>query len=340
MQGISFETPWLLLLIPLVCLLFLIKRRGWYWVGHQVTLAWPLGFVRRSLRKITAVALLLAFVFAIAAWANPTQGFEEKVTKVRARQVCIALDMSGSMYSSPVSPSVKDKRIKVAVKAGQEFADARAGDMLALVPFDDKSRLGLSIPLTFDREMIKNQLQVIADGPDGNFTAIGEGIWSCLIFLVRDALPKKFSLDTGQLRRSLESEDLGPYAMSATREIGSLKHAFITVLTDGENNSGISPLRVLAFAARLGVKVYITAATPERYPDLIRAVEKTGGQYFFARDIQESKRFYSDINRIEKKEVIIERETRARSLRPYSFLASALSLFVFGVFRLVALKVP
>ncbi|OGD30879.1 hypothetical protein A2833_03030 [Candidatus Azambacteria bacterium RIFCSPHIGHO2_01_FULL_44_55] len=339
MQGISFENHWLLLLVPLVCLLFLIKRRGVYWVGHQVMLTRPLGFIKRTFRKISALTLLLAFVFAIIAWANPTQGKEEKVTKVKARQVCMAVDISGSMFGS-VSYEIQEKRIQVAAKAGNEFVDARAGDMFSFVPFDDKSRLGLSVPLTFDRELIKKQFQAVADGQSGGSTAIGEGIWSCMIFLVRDALPKKFSLDIGQLRRSLESEDLGPYATSAAREIGCLKHAFITVLTDGESNAGINPLRVLAFAGRLCVKVYTIAATPERYPDLIRAVEKTGGQYFFARDIQESKRFYSDINRIEKKEVIVERETRARSLRWYFSLASALSLFVFGVFRLVAIKVP
>jgi len=339
MQGISFENPWLLLLIPLVCLLFLIKRRGWYWVGHQVMLARPLGFIKRTLRKLSALALLLAFIFAIIAWANPNQGFEEKITRVKARQVCIVVDISGSMWG-PVSSDIKDIRIQVAAKAGQEFADARAGDMLSLVPFDDKARLGLAVPLTFDRELIKKQLQAVADGPVGGSTAIGEGIWSCMIFLMRDALPKKFSLYTLQLRRSLESEDIGSYAMSAAREVGCLNHAFITVLTDGENNTGINPLRVLAFAGRLCVKVYITAATPERFPDLIRAVEKTGGKYFFARDMQESKRFYSDINRIEKKEVIVERETRARSLRWYFSLASALSLFVFSSLRLIAVKVP
>lgn len=337
--GISFETPWLLLLIPLICLIFLIKRRGWYWVGHQVILAQPLGFIKRTLRKLTALALLSAFVFAIITWANPNQGFEEKETRIKASQVCLAVDISGSMWSS-VSSNVQEKRIQIAAKAGQNFVDARAGDMFSFVPFDDKSRLGLSVPLTFDRELIKKQLQVVADGQAGGSTAVGEGIWSCMIFLVRAALPKKFSLDTLQLRRSLESEDLGPYAMSAAREIGCLKHAFITVLTDGESNAGISPLRVLAFASRLCAKVYIIAATPDRYPDLIRAVERTGGKYFFARDIQESKRFYSDIDRIEKREVIIEREIKARSLHWYFSLISALSLFIFSIFRLVAIKVP
>lgn len=339
MWEIAFEKPWLLLLIPLICLVFLIKRRGWYWVGHQVILTRPLGFVKRALCKISALALLSAFTFAIIAWANPNQGYEEKVTRVKARQVCIAVDISGSMWGE-VSFDIRENRIQVAAKAGQDFVDARAGDMFSFVPFDGKAHLGLSVPLTFDRELIKKQFQAVADGPAGGSTAIGEGIWSCMIFLMRDSLPKKFVLDTGQLRRSLENEDIGPYATSAAREIGCLKHAFITVLTDGENNTGINPLRVLAFAGRLCVKVYFIAATPERYPDLIRAVERTSGKYFFARDMQESKRFYSDINRIEKKEVVVERETRARSLRWHFSLASALSLFVFGAFRLIAIKVP
>lgn len=339
MWGVEFQYPYrLLLIIPLI-LLFLIKRRSFYWLGFNTMVIRKPARIKNLALKAGTAFFFLAFISAVVAYSHPIYGEEEKETKLKVSQACLAYDMSGSMFDA-VSADINDKRIVVAANAGKEFIDARPGDMFSLVPFESMVKMGLAVPLTLDGELIKRQMQAIATGESGSQTAIGEGIWTCMIYLIRPNMPKKLKLDANLLRAAVEEKGLGSYAYDVAREMGQLKHVFIVVLTDGENNAGIDPVKALTLAARLGIRVYIISATSERFSELVRAVDMTGGRYLAAGNMAESKRFYSEINQVEKREVVAEKKITHRSLKWYLFLMSAASLLASGLIRLIVVKVP
>ncbi len=339
MWGVEFLYPYRLLLVIPVIMFSFIKRRGFYWLGFNTMVAVKPGKIKNLVVKLGNVFFFFTFASAIVSYANPLYGEEEKITKLKVSQSCLAYDMSGSMFDA-VSSDMKDKRIVVAANAGKDFVGARPGDMFALVPFESNVRMGLAVPLTLDGELIKRQIQVIAEGVSGGSTAVGEGIWTCMVYLIRPNLPKKLKLDANLLRLAAEEKGLGSYAYEVAREMGQLKHVFIVILTDGESNTGIDPVQTLMLAGRLGVRVYLISATEARFPELVRAVNMTGGRYFAASNMAESQRFYSEINQIEKREVVTEKKITHRSLKWYLFLMSAVFLFASGLARLIVVKVP
>lgn len=339
MWGVEFQYPYRLLWLIPVILIPLIRRHSFYWLGFNMLVAQKPARIKRLAVKLGNGLFLLTLLSAVIAYAQPIYGQEEKEIKIKASQACLAYDMSGSMFDK-VSKEIQEKRIVVAANAGKEFIDARLGDMFALVPFDDRARMGLAVPMTLDGELIKRQMQAITTGESGGSTAVGEGVWTCAIYLIRPNLPKKLKLDANLLRAAVEEKGLGSYAYEVAREMGQLKHVFIVVLTDGESNAGIDPVKALMLAGRLGIRVYFISATEERFSQLAHAVDATGGRYFAARNMAESKRFYSEINQIEKREVVSEKKIIHRSLKWYLLIASAVFLFASGLVRLIVVKVP
>lgn len=337
---IEFEKPFALLLILLVFLALLIKRRDWHWLGFNAVLAKKPNFFKRAVRFLGSLAFCLSAIAAIVARANPLMGTEEKITKIIARLVCMDLDVSGSMWEDYPS---ENSSMKIAVKAGKEFVDRREGDLFCVVPFSGKVFSEFSLPPTLDQSLAKKQFDLIeaAGGSTlGGLTAIGEGIWTSLVFLIRDAMPPKLKLDVIELRKATESDKLGAYALNLARTLGPLRHAFIVILTDGENNSGIDPVKVLSLAARLNVKTYIISTEPNRFPELERGVLKTGGIYFYAKSMDQSREFYDQIDKIEKKEFVIERTSAKKSFRRHFSQAALRLLGLAFVLKALVLKVP
>jgi Ca-activated chloride channel family protein len=116
-------------------------------------------------RHISAVLLLLALLFLVVGFAEPTRTV--KIPKEHG-VIMMAIDTSGSMRASDVPPT----RLAAAVDAAKRFVDALPpGLQVGLIEFNDRSRVR-AIP-TSARDSVKASLDsLVADGGTGTGTAI------------------------------------------------------------------------------------------------------------------------------------------------------------------------
>ena len=172
MMGISFLSPWRLLLLFVVVVLGIIyalfqKRRSKYAVRFtNLELLESIAPNRPGWRRhIAAAVQLVALAALVLAFAQPVH--DVKVPRERAT-VMLALDVSLSMEATDVKPD----RIEAAKAAATAFLDdVPAQFNVGLVTFAGSAKI--RVPPTTDRQQVANAIQnaQLADG-----TAIGDAI--------------------------------------------------------------------------------------------------------------------------------------------------------------------
>ena len=139
--------------------------------------------------------------------------------------IVVALDASGSMAAEDFRPR---NRFAVAKDLIAEFIRRRQDDRIGIVTFG--SRAATRVPITYDRrvaEMILDQAEI---GDNGNGTAIGHALATCV----------------NRLRTS------------------KTRSRVVILVTDGVNNSGsIDPLVAAQLAAKFGIKIYTVGVGSE-----------------------------------------------------------------------------
>ena len=322
------EPVYFLLLVPALVLFFLYVR---HWIGKEAVLKFSslklvkeagakrLAFGRlfRGLLRLAAVGLL------VAALALPQTGTGEDKTTEHVVDIMISLDISGSMATIDFHP---DNRLVAAKLEARRFIEGRRHDRIGLVVFAAQSIT--QCPLTTDRQALmtlldRTQLGMLEDG-----TAIGLGLGNAV----------------NRLKGS------------------EAKSKVIVLLTDGVNNAGeIDPLTASELAKQFGIKVYAIgvgkegeAILPIRDPrfgtrmirvetqideKMLRQIaQKTGGRYFRAQDTQGLRDIFSEIDRLEKTEVTVERFTHYEE-HYFWFLWPALLLLLFEILWTNVLRV-
>ena len=164
-----------------------------------------------------------------------------------------------------------------------DFIERRIGDRIGLILFGERAYL--QVPLTFDRKTVRTLLDESFIGLAGKATAIGDAI--------------------GLAVKRLRERD-------ATNRV-------LILLTDGANTAGaVQPLEAADLAAREGLKIYtigvgademltrsifgmrkVNPSTALDEKTLTAIAEKTGGQYFRARDTQELNKIYRILDELE-----------------------------------------
>jgi Ca-activated chloride channel homolog len=223
MSGISFLSPWRLLLLFVVLALAVVyvlfqRRRSAYAVRFtNLDLLESVAPKRPGWRRhLTAAVQLLALGVLVVAFAQPTH--EVKVPRERAT-VVLAIDVSLSMEATDVSPS----RIDAAKAAATSFLDDVPREVnVGLVSFSGTS--SLEVAPTTDRKAVAD---AIAKLQLGEGTAIGSAI------------------DT-----SLDALGTVPPAPD-----GSVVPAAIVVMSDGTTTMGVSNEEAAARAKQEAVPV-------------------------------------------------------------------------------------
>lgn len=147
----SFEFPerlWLIGLVLILGLFFLWKHKAYQKklavLGDDKLLAKLLiGKPRRKPLLKTGLQLL-AITSLIVAWANPRMGIEDMEIEQKGTDICVAIDLSNSMYTKDVKPD-RLQRAKLFIK---EFSKQLQNDRVALVIFAGTSYV--QMPLTTD----------------------------------------------------------------------------------------------------------------------------------------------------------------------------------------------
>ncbi|HTS89539.1 MAG TPA: VWA domain-containing protein [Gemmatimonadales bacterium] len=296
-----FVDPWLLLLLLAPAWL------GWRWwrsrrqlPPHRISFpALRLAAVARPSTRARLAAwsrmvTLVGLAILVAALARPQIPGDSEPTRVRSRNLILALDISSSMKATDFQPG---NRLAVARQVLRDFIKRRQGDLVGLVIFS--GRAFLQAPLTNDLNVLDRlAAQVdIGDLPDG--TAIGNALMLCLDQLKN--LPKNSSA--------------------------------IILLTDGANNAGdISPEQAAEAARAVGVRIHtIGLSSADTFSAALNGVwsvrninarlsgsdeavlkdiaTRTGGQFYKATDPNVLSAVLKEIDPMERIEVKVS-ETR------------------------------
>ena len=299
----SFQHPWLLLLVLLVPALT--------WVRHARRRLPALTFSDTAILRQIPVAWtvrlqpLLPFLYAagltllVLALARPREGLDESDVTTEAVDIVLLVDVSTSMRAIDFSTNTRQlDRLEAAKEVIRTFVEKRPQDRLGMVVF---AALPYTLaPLTIDHGWLLLRLGDAQTGMLEDGTAIGTGLASAV----------------NRLRDS------------------KAKSKVVILLTDGINNAGdLSPANAAAAAKALGIRVYTVGAgatgivlMPVQDPfggtqyvrqrsdidetTLRHIADTTGGKYFRATDLDSLKRVYDEIDSLEKTEIEVHQYTR------------------------------
>ncbi len=223
---------WLLALLLIPPLLWLRGRRAVPVLLVPFAAAWhrPSAISPSRWRAVLAV---LALILLTCALARPQRVEDRREVHSQGYDIMLCIDLSGSMMSEDYEKDGERLNRLQAIKPVIEaFITNRPNDRIGVVVFAQQAYT--LAPLTLDHDWLAQQVARLRIGVvPPNATAIGDGLGVALTRLEQAAH------ETGG------------------RRLG----AFVTLLTDGGNNSGkLAPDQATAIAKARGVRVYTIGA--------------------------------------------------------------------------------
>lgn len=284
---IEFAWPWLLLLAPLPLLIRLLSKRAkprvlTLKVSHAPDL--ETGGSATTGKRWKLIVLTALWLAVVCATARPEWLGEPLPIRSEARELMLAVDLSGSMEIADMElAGQQTNRLNMVKAVMSEFILRREGDRLGLILFADTAYL--QTPMTYDRRTVQQMLDEASLNLIGERTAIGDAV----------ALAVKRFEQRGETNRVL------------------------VLLTDGQNTAGVvTPEEAIELAKAYDVKVYTIGVgadevivqsffgerrvNPSRDLDetmLSTMAEETGGVYFRARNTEELEQIYQELDQFE-----------------------------------------
>jgi Ca-activated chloride channel family protein len=231
------------------------------------------------------VAGTCVWILLLLAATNPVYIGDPIEKKLAARDVMLAVDISGSMETADiVSDEGKNiERLAAVKEVLRKFIADRKEDRVGLIVFG--SRAYVQVPFTQDLSAAKELLDSVGVGMAGPQTALGDAVGLAI----------------------------------STFERSDVEQRMLIILTDGSDTaSRMTPLNAAAIAAQKDVKIFTIgignpdAAGEERVDfEVLREMAKKASGKFFTPDDQESLlRVYQEIDSS------VVRETKTLSFRP------------------------
>ncbi|MBA1432489.1 MAG: VWA domain-containing protein [Epsilonproteobacteria bacterium] len=233
----------------------------------------------------------------VTALASPISYDAKSAQQRKGRDLVFALDTSGSMDESGYSKeNPKESKFSILQKLIKSFVTKRFDDNVGVVVFGSYA-FG-SVPITYDMNALKYLLDYLEVGMAGTSTAIGDGISRSL-----ELLQKSYA-----------------------------KNKVIILITDGYQNSGITPIKdAVAQAKRGNVKIYTIGLGSEQDYDkklLKRIASDTGGVTFNAQNAEALKNVYEELNSLEPSAIRSQHYLNKHMLFSYP-LATAILLLLY-----------
>ena len=256
---------------------------------------------------------LIGIGLLIIALARPQSVDSWSETTTEGIDICLCLDISGSMRAMDFEPN----RLEASKDVASEFINGRPEDRFAIVAFSGESFT--VCPLTSDRAIAVKQLNDLDFGMIEDGTAIGMGLAT-------------------SINRLKDSEAISKV---------------VILLTDGVNNQGtIGPETAAEIATEYGIRVYTIGVGSEGMAPILRQMPfgmqraqmpveideavlediaaKTGGKYFRATDEQKLEAIYQEIDQLEK--TILDTQDYSRREEEYFlFLLAGLILVLLEI---------
>lgn len=317
---ITLAYPWLLVLLPLPWLIWRYLpahkervsaiRVPFFRMLTDAAGAHPSqGATVLSRGRLQTSAGLVIWFLVVIGLARPEQLGDPVIIERSARDIVLALDISGSMDERDFTDADgnRSQRLAAVKDVMKTFIAARDGDRMALIVFG--TRAFVQAPFTEDLDSLDGFLDQTEVGMAGPNTAIGDAI--------------------GLAVRTFETSDV--------------EERLIILLSDGaDTSSRMTPVNAAAIAADRGVTIQTIgvgdpAASGEDKVDLDALKDiarQTGGTFFFADDETALNETYTRIDALNP------RITQSSSYRPtmsLTWIASASALLI-GLAALGLLK--
>jgi Ca-activated chloride channel family protein len=324
----TLHDPWWLLalaVIPLVA--WLRGRRGVPALVVPFAAAWYRPSLATFSRSPVAVGVT-GLALLVLALARPQRVDDKRQVHQQGYDLILAIDLSGSMLAEDNHrPGEGPNRLQIIKPVIQAFIQNRPNDRIGIVVFATQAYT-LS-PLTFDHAWLSRQIDRIEIGTiDADHTAIGDGLGVALTRLEQ-----------------------------AGREEGNRrKGAFVVLLTDGSNNSGVlAPLQAAEIARARGIPVYTVGAGKDGYTflpvrdergqtitytqimadldenTLTSISEQTGGRFFRARDAGTIETAFKSIDEAQKIEFEAKSYLLTTELFPWFAVPGILCVLLAGL---------
>lgn len=293
----EMQWPYLLLLAPLpLAMKFIAPKKRveaalrvpFYQHASQLEQRNRLSIGKRPAKLFALWAMWLSCLLAAT---NPQWVGEPMSMPSSGRDLLMAVDISGSMEQTDmVLNGYRITRLMAVKKVIGDFVTRRNTDRLGLILFGAQAYL--QAPLTYDRQTVNELLQEAQIGFAGRETAIGDSI----------------ALAVKRLRDRPDSSRV------------------LVLLTDGANTAGVlTPDKATELAQKADIKIYTIAFGAESMevpglfgsrtinpsrdldePTMIAIAEKTGGQYFRARNLEELDQIHRELDKLEPIEIEAE----------------------------------
>lgn len=292
----QFEYPYvfLILIVFIICAFTCKEKSAYMYMPNFFKTALN---VNRSMLKESFK--WLSIVLLVTALASPITKDEKPSTKP-AHAVMLLMDVSDSMSQGRMvvnSLGGVDTKLNVAKQRASEYIKQRVGDHVGIIVFGDFAYV--ASPLSFDHDSSASLLEGIKRGVAGSKTAMYDAL-----FLSARLLKKSKAKDKA-----------------------------VILLTDGFNTAGQIPLEV-ALKSIEDEKLKVFTVGIGRYGDyddrvLKLIAQKSGGEFFAARNSDSLEKIYEHIDKLQKSELRAKPQFNNNYLFIYPLGLSLLFLFAY-----------
>ncbi|RUM62380.1 MAG: hypothetical protein DSZ03_06985 [Sulfurimonas sp.] len=262
MNGLSFEYPWvILLLVPLIYCLYACREKEV--ARYFVHLQW---FVPKKgwWRQIVILLVLTALVVALS---SPVRLDKQAMDKRLGRDIVLVLDGSGSMGALGFDTSRRESRFETLKRLASNFVLKRIHDNVGVVYYGDFAFI--ASPVTYEKAIVAEMIGYLNDAMAGQNTAIGEGIAMGV--------------------RALE------HSKAQTK-------IMVLLSDGEHNSGRISPEEAVSLALLQQIKIYTIGIGDDALDEtLLRHIaDESDGSYFFAADAAALQKIYGYIDALEQ----------------------------------------
>jgi Ca-activated chloride channel family protein len=321
--ALTFDHPWLLLLLLVVPLLaYLRGRRG---ANAALTFSSTAALAAIGQRSASRAGqflrslFLLGLAILILALSRPQLGKTLNQVEASGIDIMLVLDVSGSMLTQDFTiGSEPATRLDAVREVTRKFIEARPNDRIGMIAFGTQPYV--VSPMTLDHDWLLQNLERVRIGLVEEDTAIGSAM-----------------------------------AAAANRlKDKAAKSRAIVLLTDGDNNAGKIPPKTAAEAVKalhmkfyaIGIGTNGVAAVPapgrnghaltdmngnivyERgvvhfnEAGLKEIAQIADGQFYRATDTRSLEAIYADIDKLEKSTISVKKYQEYRDLFPFCIMSA------------------
>lgn len=257
------------------------------------------GAMVRSRGRMQMAVAILCWALTVMGLSRPEILGEPIVIEKAARDLVLAVDISGSMDARDMAdaqgqPQQRLEAVKEVIKG---FIEEREGDRIALIVFG--SNAYLQTPFTEDLDSAAELMAQTQVGMAGPHTAMGDAIGLAL----------------------------------RTFEASEIEQKVLILLSDGaDTNSAMSPLNATEIAVGAGVVIHTigvgdpTASGDDRVDlETLEAIaDRASGRFFVAGDVEGLRSVYEEIDVLNPRVVETTQFQPRENIGHYAFIAALL----------------